>query len=100
MARNLQQMFNEIEDGLHELRLLESKYPDSKAFGEFLARKEQDYREFLNLVRPLELSTFAPYVVEHLRSVGADRKFFGMTQRTKDYFKITKKLMKEIEAGD
>lgn len=100
MARNLQQMYNEIEDGLYELRRMKSKYADSKAFCEFLARKEQDYREFLNLVRPLELSTFAPYVVEHLRCAGADKKFLGMTQRTKDYFKITQKLMREIEAGN
>lgn len=99
MANNLETMIKELKSGLCELRSHELDYPNSNAFRKFLDEKERDYEEFIRLVSPLRRDTFAPYVVDYIRKMGADRKFFGMTQRTKDYFKITKKLMKEIEAG-
>lgn len=100
MANNLEQMCQEMEIGLRALRAQKKNYPNSKAFRKFLAQKERDYKEFLELVRPLRRDMFAPYVVRFLREKRADRKFFGMTQRTKDYFKITQKLIREIEAGN
>ncbi len=99
MANTLEQMCYELEEGLRSLRMCGREYPDSKAFAKFLIRKEEDYEEFLELVAPLERDTFAPYVVDYLRDKRADRKFLGMTQRTSEYFKVTKKLMKSIEAG-
>lgn len=88
-----------MKRGLENLRSLEHIYPNSRAFAYFLEAKERDYEEFLRIVSPLRRDTFAPYVVEYLRDVRADRKFFGMTQRTSDYFKVTKKLMRDIEIG-
>lgn len=99
MATNLDGMCFEMKQGLNTLRGLSKSYPNSIAFQEFLADKERDYEEFMKLVGPLSRTTFAPCVVNYLRSVNADKKFLGMTQRTSEYFKVTKKLMKSIEAG-
>ncbi len=99
MATTLEEMRHEMKKGLEKLRSLESIYPNSMAFADFLDAKERDYEEFLRIVSPLRRDTFAPYLVEYLRDIRADRKFFGMTQKTSEYFKVTKKLMKSIEAG-
>lgn len=99
MATTLEEMRCEMKKGLEDLRSLEHIYPNSRAFAYFLDAKERDYEEFLRIVSPLRRDTFAPYVVGYLRDIRADRKFFGMTQRTSGYFKVTKKLMKKIEVG-
>lgn len=98
MTNTLDEMCREMRDGLVALRNLKARYPNSRAFLNFLNRKERDYEEFLKLVSRLPKNTFAPAVVDYLREIKADRKFFGMTQRTKDYFKVTKKLLNEIAA--
>lgn len=98
MANTLDEMCREMRDGLVALRNLKVRYPNSRAFLNFLDCKERDYKEFVKLVAPLRQDTFAPNVVGYLREIKADRKFFGMTQRTKDYFKVTKKLLNEIAA--
>ncbi|MBR5227279.1 MAG: hypothetical protein IKV94_01405 [Clostridia bacterium] len=95
----LYQLINDLERGLNRLRTMGYTYPNSRAFKEFLDRKEEDFKEFQKLVGPYRRDEFLPNVIRDLKERGVAYKFFGMTQRGADYFKITKKLEKEIASG-
>ena len=95
----LYQLMNDLERGLNRLRTMKYTYPNSSAFQTFLNRKDEDFREFQRLVGPYRNDEFLPNVIRDLKERGVQYKFFGMTQRGADYFKITKKLEKEIAAG-
>lgn len=97
MANTLSQMIYEMQGALQNLKSKRKYYPDSKAFARFLEAKTNDYNQFVRLVSELRQNAFAPEVVDFLKRKKAHYKFLGMTQRPEGYFKVTKKLLNEIE---
>lgn len=97
--RTLDQLLKSLDDGLEALRKKELDYGMSKSFKKFLSDKEADYAEFISIVALYNRNEFLPNVVLDMKSRKIANKYIGMTQRGGEYFKITNKLLNQIEQG-
>jgi len=96
---NLTRMISIMENGLTELKEMLECNNDSQALKEYVLVREGELRCFKELVGKLEGDTISSGVETYLMTMGADKKYVGMSRDPHNHFQITPKLELLMSVG-
>lgn len=100
------ELLEDIQEGITDLRQAGKQFRGIKAFENFLEKKERDYIEFKEICCRFGRNNSLPDLVEYLKERTSDPgsnyykkyKYLGICDKGSQYFRMTKKVIKEINA--